>query len=86
MSVQLTKTIAMVTRLLPDENWQEVIEAIANPNWADPAGWEDNDKWEQFIPIELRECWDDLPLELKIGAKLVADEGPSFPHRSDSDW
>jgi len=58
--------------LLEGLNVETFLKEVAHPDWRDPIDrWDD--RWETRIPLSVRRFWNNLSLETKAVAKLVAE-------------
>ena len=77
-------------QIFPDEKWDVLLAEIANPKWDCLIGPEDPEnpyQWEQYIPDDMHDHWNELSQAEQIIARLIAEEGPYFPtYREPSDW
>jgi hypothetical protein len=48
-----------------------------------PQVYPDNLTWGSWIPAPLAKVWNDLPLEMKIGAYIIAEEAARFANDRD---
>jgi len=55
-----------------DMTWDTVASVLATPDWSPSGPWQF--KWEEFLPDDLPPIWNDLPLEARIMARIVAEE------------
>lgn len=56
----------------PEVTWEAIVEQLAHPDWSKSGPWEF--KWEEYLPFGLPEVWNDLPVEAKIMARIMAEE------------
>jgi hypothetical protein len=54
--------------------WAALVQIVSTPRWGDGTG----TTWESWIPESMTECWDDLPLEVRIAAYIPADAARAF--------
>jgi len=45
-------------------------QQIAAPDWSPAGAWEY--KWEEYVPLEVRKYWDNLPWEAQLMAQICA--------------